>query len=119
MVDGRNSFYVLNPSGDLENTQKRITDFVGKFNWPGLVGQIPSREQIRSALTKSELFLLVFVEYYFYLLVILVMEVVGVIGDLQFVKLIVMQFQFLWDVPVLKFMMKVQGLMAALRFMSI
>jgi len=44
MVNGRKSFYVLNPSGDLSNTQKRITDFVGQFNWPGLVGEVPTRE---------------------------------------------------------------------------
>uniref|UniRef100_A0A915MIS6 separase n=1 Tax=Meloidogyne javanica TaxID=6303 RepID=A0A915MIS6_MELJA len=57
MVNGRKSFYVLNPSGDLSNTQKRITDFVGQFNWPGLVGEVPTRDQIRLALTESELFL--------------------------------------------------------------
>ena len=59
MVNGRNSFYVLNPTGDLANTQKRITDFVGQFNWHGLIGQVPSRDQIRLALTENELFLLV------------------------------------------------------------
>uniref|UniRef100_A0A1I8AZ04 separase n=1 Tax=Meloidogyne hapla TaxID=6305 RepID=A0A1I8AZ04_MELHA len=57
MVDGRNSFYILNPSGDLANTQKRITDFVGQFNWTGLIGEVPTRDQIRLALTESELFL--------------------------------------------------------------
>jgi len=58
-VDGRNSFYVLNPDGDLALTQKRIAQFFDRFHWKGLVGEVPSREQIRLALTENDLFLCV------------------------------------------------------------
>ncbi|KAI1717629.1 peptidase family c50 domain-containing protein [Ditylenchus destructor] len=55
-VDSHNSFYILDPSGDLENTQKRLTAFVEKFNWKGMTGKIPSREEVRKALTGHDLF---------------------------------------------------------------
>uniref|UniRef100_A0A914I4I4 separase n=1 Tax=Globodera rostochiensis TaxID=31243 RepID=A0A914I4I4_GLORO len=56
-VDGRNSYYVLNPGGDLAKTQERISTFIERFKWRGIVGQIPSKEQIRTVLNEHDLFL--------------------------------------------------------------
>lgn len=56
-MDAQNSFYLLNPSGDLMNTQNRIEEFVNQVEWRGLTGKAPSRDQVRHALTQCDLFL--------------------------------------------------------------
>jgi separase len=56
-VDGRKSFYVLNPDGDLTDTQKRIAEFIDRFQWNGLTGQIPTKDQLQVALNQHDLFL--------------------------------------------------------------
>ncbi|KAL3098980.1 hypothetical protein niasHS_000968 [Heterodera schachtii] len=56
-VDGRNSYYVLNPGGDLEKTQERLAAFIKRFHWRGIIGQVPSREQMRAVLNEHDLFL--------------------------------------------------------------
>lgn len=38
-VDGRNSYYVLNPGGDLDKTQERLSAFMQRFQWRGVVGE--------------------------------------------------------------------------------
>jgi separase len=57
-VDARRAFYVLNPGGDLSNTQQRLTAFIDKFKWwNGLVAQVPTRDQVQEALEVHDLFL--------------------------------------------------------------
>uniref|UniRef100_A0A158PC93 separase n=1 Tax=Angiostrongylus cantonensis TaxID=6313 RepID=A0A158PC93_ANGCA len=41
-VNIQKAFYVLDPDNNLGETQKRITNYVSKFGWQGIVGKIPS-----------------------------------------------------------------------------
>uniref|UniRef100_A0A915Q0S8 separase n=1 Tax=Setaria digitata TaxID=48799 RepID=A0A915Q0S8_9BILA len=56
-VDGRNSFYVLDPGGDLTDTQKRLSKELEKFTcWRGTIGAAPKPEELRISLETSDLF---------------------------------------------------------------
>ena len=57
MVDGRRSFYVLDPSDNLANTQKRLSSVIEKFGWKGVTARHPTREEFIEALATNDLFL--------------------------------------------------------------
>ncbi|WKY07449.1 hypothetical protein Q1695_007139 [Nippostrongylus brasiliensis] len=56
-VNVNNAFYVLDPDNNLGDTRKRITDFVSKFGWKGVVGKVPSTEEMAEALKERDVFL--------------------------------------------------------------
>uniref|UniRef100_A0A914BUT9 separase n=1 Tax=Acrobeloides nanus TaxID=290746 RepID=A0A914BUT9_9BILA len=56
-VDARNSYYVLNPGADLEQTQNRLQNTIETLKWNGLVGKPPSIAEFKSALEQNDLFL--------------------------------------------------------------
>ncbi|XP_038076615.1 uncharacterized protein LOC119744640 [Patiria miniata] len=56
-LDPSDTFYVLNPSNDLANTQKTFQKWFEKENgWKGVVARPPTKEEYRSALTDHQLF---------------------------------------------------------------
>jgi separase len=58
VVDPRKTYYVLNPSGDLKNTEGRFIDWLRdmkSLGWEGIVGRAPSELQLSSALTRKDL----------------------------------------------------------------
>ena len=60
LVDPTSVFYVLNPSGDLTNTEARFVDMLTdmkKVGWDGIVGRPPSEEQLCEALTYRDIVL--------------------------------------------------------------
>ncbi|XP_072927307.1 separin [Hemitrygon akajei] len=57
-VDPGNVFYVLNPQGNLPNTEKTFKAwFERKEGWDGVVGRGPSQEQLKSVLCNRDLYL--------------------------------------------------------------
>ena len=59
-VDPRSVFYVLNPSGDLKNTEARFIGMLQdmkKLGWEGVVGRPPSEQQLCDAFTRKDLVL--------------------------------------------------------------
>ncbi|KAI0089987.1 peptidase family C50-domain-containing protein [Irpex rosettiformis] len=58
IVNPRETFFVLNPSGDLKNTEGRFVDWLREMKevgWTGIVGKVPSELQFADALTKKDL----------------------------------------------------------------
>ena len=58
VVDPRKTYYVLNPSGDLKNTEGRFLNWLknmGSVGWDGIVGRAPSELQFSNALTRKDL----------------------------------------------------------------
>jgi len=49
--------FVLNPSGDLVQTEETFSSFFNKHKWEGTVRCMPSAEDFREALRKAHLFL--------------------------------------------------------------
>ena len=61
-VDPRKVFYVLNPSGDLKNTEGRFVGWLKEMKsvgWEGVVGRPPSEQQFADALSRKDLVLCV------------------------------------------------------------
>lgn len=56
-IDVNKSFYVLNPSGDLANTQTTFSPWLEKRGWAGTVGRAPLEEELKKALTRNDLFM--------------------------------------------------------------
>lgn len=57
-VDPYNTFYLLNPSGDLGSTQAAFEDwFKNQKGWEGKMGVVPSPDECISALQKHDLFI--------------------------------------------------------------
>ncbi|KIP07348.1 hypothetical protein PHLGIDRAFT_30059 [Phlebiopsis gigantea 11061_1 CR5-6] len=57
-VDPRKTYYVLNPSGDLKNTEGRFVNWLqdmASVGWEGVVGRAPSEMQFSNALTRKDL----------------------------------------------------------------
>lgn len=57
-VDPRNAYFVLNPSGDLKNTEGRFAPWLKEMKsvgWEGIVGRPPSELQLANALTRKDL----------------------------------------------------------------
>lgn len=58
IVDPYNTFYLLNPSGDLGSTQATFEDwFKNQKGWEGKMGVVPSPDECISALQKHDLFI--------------------------------------------------------------
>ncbi|KAL6306065.1 peptidase family C50-domain-containing protein [Sparassis latifolia] len=58
VVDPRKTYYVLNPSGDLKNTEARFSPWLRGMKavgWNGVVGRAPSEQQLVDALTRNDL----------------------------------------------------------------
>ncbi|KAK6750897.1 hypothetical protein RB195_002706 [Necator americanus] len=55
-VNASNAFYILDPDNNLGDTQRRITDYVSKFGWNGVVGKIPDPEVVKEALRARDVF---------------------------------------------------------------
>lgn len=50
-------FYVLNPDGDLVNTQKEFEESFKSLQWHGIIGRSPSETEYEHALTKNSVYL--------------------------------------------------------------
>ncbi|KAL6633464.1 hypothetical protein ACP70R_026135 [Stipagrostis hirtigluma subsp. patula] len=57
IVDPLNTFYLLNPSGDLSSTQAEFDQFFRNYEWKGRAGDAPTPEELVVALTSHDLFL--------------------------------------------------------------
>jgi separase len=58
VVDARNTFYILNPSGDLKGTEGRLKGWLTGMHsvgWEGIVGRPPSEQQFLNALSRKDL----------------------------------------------------------------
>ncbi|XP_041501970.1 separin isoform X2 [Microtus oregoni] len=57
-VDPRNTFYVLNPHSNLTSTEERFrARFSSETGWKGVIGEVPSLEQVQAALTQRDLYI--------------------------------------------------------------
>ncbi|KIH58744.1 peptidase family C50 [Ancylostoma duodenale] len=55
-VNASNAFYILDPDNNLGDTQRRITDYVSKFGWNGVVGKVPDPDVVKEALRARDVF---------------------------------------------------------------
>uniref|UniRef100_F1KSK0 separase n=1 Tax=Ascaris suum TaxID=6253 RepID=F1KSK0_ASCSU len=56
-VDGRNSFYLLDPGGDLTETQNRLAERLRMVEcWKGLIGKSPDPKELKASLESSDFF---------------------------------------------------------------
>ncbi len=58
VINPRNVFVVLNPSGDLKNTEGRFVNWLKEMKcvgWESVVGRAPSEQQFANALTQKDL----------------------------------------------------------------
>ncbi|KAK0402766.1 hypothetical protein QR680_016517 [Steinernema hermaphroditum] len=56
-VNCRSSFYILNPGGDLQDTEKRVRDIIESYEFDGIRGQAPTSEMIKEVLGKYDVLL--------------------------------------------------------------
>lgn len=59
-VDPSKVFYVLNPGGDLKNTEETFTPWLKSMKvvgWSGIIGRRPTEFELSSALDKHDLFM--------------------------------------------------------------
>ncbi|KAF9980812.1 hypothetical protein BGZ75_007953 [Mortierella antarctica] len=57
-VDPQRTFYILNPAGDLKNTEREFEDYVqSQEGWDGIVGRAPLNVEYMNALSKNELYI--------------------------------------------------------------
>ncbi|XP_027714178.1 separin isoform X1 [Vombatus ursinus] len=57
-VNPQSTFYILNPQNNLENTEERFrARFCSEAGWKGLIGEVPSQEQVQAALTEHDLYI--------------------------------------------------------------
>jgi separase len=57
-LDSSSTYYVLNPSGDLEGTERRFSPWLRSMQavgWDGIIGRTPSEQEFSDALLKNEL----------------------------------------------------------------
>ena len=57
-VDGRKTYYVLNPSGDLKGTEGRFSAWLKEMHevgWEGIVGRAPSEQEMLNGLARKDL----------------------------------------------------------------
>ncbi|KAF8045404.1 hypothetical protein N665_5007s0001 [Sinapis alba] len=57
LIDPLDSFYLLNPGGDLSETQGEFENWFRDQNFEGKAGSVPSTEELTEALRKHDLFL--------------------------------------------------------------
>ncbi|KAM8801446.1 separin isoform 2-T3 [Rhynchonycteris naso] len=57
-VDPRSTFYVLNPHNNLSSTEEQFrANFSSESGWKGVIGEVPSTEQVQEALTEHDLYI--------------------------------------------------------------
>ncbi|XP_019580029.2 separin isoform X2 [Rhinolophus sinicus] len=57
-VDPRSTFYVLNPHNNLSSTEEQFrANFSSEAGWKGVIGEVPSPEQVQAALTEHDLYI--------------------------------------------------------------
>ncbi|KAI6173034.1 Separase [Aphelenchoides besseyi] len=56
-VNAESSYYVLNPTGNLANTQARMEKLIERMQWDGVQGQIPSKDELLKALRSRDLYI--------------------------------------------------------------
>ncbi|XP_075407729.1 separin isoform X2 [Tenrec ecaudatus] len=57
-VDARSTFYILNPHNNLPSTEEQFRGtFSSKAGWKGVIGAVPSPEQVQGALTEHDLYI--------------------------------------------------------------
>ncbi|KAI9438648.1 peptidase family C50-domain-containing protein [Lactarius indigo] len=57
-LDLSSTYYILNPSGDLESTERRFSPWLRSMQgvgWDGIIGRTPSEQEFTHALAKNEL----------------------------------------------------------------
>jgi separase len=57
-LDSSSTYYILNPSGDLEGTERRFAPWLRsmqRVGWDGIIGRAPSEQEFSNALLKNEL----------------------------------------------------------------
>jgi separase len=57
-LDSSSTYYVLNPSGDLEGTERRFSPWLRSMQavgWDGIIGRAPSEQEFSHALLNNEL----------------------------------------------------------------
>jgi separase len=57
-LDSSSTYYILNPSGDLEGTERRFSPWLKSMQavgWDGIIGRAPSEQEFSNALLKNEL----------------------------------------------------------------
>ena len=55
--DPHSAYYILNPHGDLKNTEKRFANmFANERGWSGVIGTPPSNEEFSAALQKKDFY---------------------------------------------------------------
>ncbi|GAA6007706.1 hypothetical protein JCM10207_004847 [Rhodosporidiobolus poonsookiae] len=61
VINPKSAAYVLNPGGDLKNTQKTFEPWLderkAELNWTGVVSRTPLEEEMKAGLSQKELFL--------------------------------------------------------------
>ncbi|GMG56238.1 unnamed protein product [Ambrosiozyma monospora] len=56
-VSSSSGYYVINPGGDLKNTQKNFQDLFAELNgWNGVAGVKPQQQEIKNGLTKTNMY---------------------------------------------------------------
>ncbi|XP_045409836.1 separin [Lemur catta] len=57
-VDPRSTFYVLNPHKNLTSTEEQFrANFSSEAGWRGVIGEVPTPEQVQAALTEHDLYI--------------------------------------------------------------
>ncbi|KAM7114144.1 separin isoform 1-T2 [Molossus nigricans] len=57
-VDPHSTFYVLNPHNNLSSTEEQFrANFSSESGWKGVIGEVPSPEQVQEALTDHDLYI--------------------------------------------------------------
>ena len=62
-LDLSSTYYILNPSGDLESTERRFSPWLRSMRevgWDGIIGRMPSEQEFTHALAKNELLMYIF-----------------------------------------------------------
>ncbi|KAI9509013.1 peptidase family C50-domain-containing protein [Russula earlei] len=57
-LNSSSTYYILNPSGDLEGTERRFSPWLRNMQavgWDGIIGRAPSEQEFSHALSKNEL----------------------------------------------------------------
>ena len=57
-LDSSSTYYVLNPKGDLDGTERRFSPWLKSMQavgWDGIIGRAPSEQEFSHALSKNEL----------------------------------------------------------------
>ncbi|KAI9598883.1 peptidase family C50-domain-containing protein [Syncephalis fuscata] len=57
VVNGQQTQYLLNPAGDLLNTEAELAPLMKRQKWKGITGRIPMEQELRTSLSTSDIFL--------------------------------------------------------------